>query len=744
MVYRVAVRNDGRKSRGVSMPVRSGNLLNSIVFGIVTGIDGIAYSLALAVILFTEPFKTAAPLAFGAIMIGMIVYAIIIGQFSALKNAVGEVQEVSIGILVVALATMSAHLDHAATDEKTSTAFAIIGLSTIFSGLLLMIVGWFRIGTIVRFLPQPVIAGFLAGSGWILFVGSVELTTRVHLDFNMFSLITRHEVIGIIAPATILAILMHGVQHFYKNSFAIPSLLIGSVITFYAIYYAGYADLDIARQFGWIPEVTSAVHVAIPELSLIDHVNWTEVLNAVPFMASIALLTIISAMLKWTSLELALSADLDINRELAVSGIGNIVAGCFGSPTGFIGFRTTLMANQMGARDRRASLAVALVLILGLFYSQTLIAYTPTFFSAGLMLYGSALLIYQWAIQSRRQMVPTEWAITILIFLSIIVFGILYGIVIGLAISSLSFVYNYSKLPVVRNILGGHEMRSLVDRSQIETRYLVQNGRSIAILRLQGYLFFGTADGIVRSVRQILASGNSTPLRAILLDFSHVSGIDSAAAACFIKIRNLISAEKAKLFFCNLSLEVEAVLRRSGQSFDDQMTFLFPDVDHALEVCEDHLLKEYKNHFDSTSFENHIASILGQDERIPKLISAMERFDLGVGETLIRAGDVANDVYIVADGRIKVEIRLQDGKQLRLRSMTKGAIVGEIGHYLKQKRSADIVVEDRATLYRMSADKLEHLERNSPELASLFHKLIAISLSEKMVIANQLISRSKE
>jgi SulP family sulfate permease len=402
------------------------------------------------------------------------------------------------------------------------------------------------------------------------------------------------------------------------------------------------------------------------------------------------------------------------------------------------------MAEQLGARDRFASVSVALVLIVGLFYSRALISFTPTFFSAGLMLYGSTLLVYQWAVQSRSQMVKTEWAITIVILFSIIMFGILYGIVLGLAISCLTFVYNYSKLPVIRNVMGGHELRSLVDRSQIESHYLVQYGQSIAILRLQGYLFFGTADGIVRTVRDILSKETDIPVRFILLDFSHVSGLDTAAAACFVKIRNLCVAKNTKLFFCNLLAKIESVLRRSGPQFDDQFTVLFPDVDHALEICEDHLLKDNRSKFDNISFENHIASILGQNALIPDLINVMPRFDLDTGETLIRSGDEANDVYIVADGRIKVEIGLHDGTRLRLRSMTKGAIVGEIGQYLKQKRSADIVVEDRATLYRMSTANLEILERENPSLSSMFHRLIAVSLSEKMVIANQLISRSKE
>lgn len=735
---------DKRKFTGVCMNIQLRNIPNSIVFGLLTGIDGIAFSLALAQILFNGPLRSGLALGFGAIMIGMIIFALIIGQFSAQKNAVGEIQEVGVGILVVALATMTLRLDEFPTEEKISTAFVIIGLSTILSGAVLIIIGMLRIGNVVRFLPQPVVAGFLAGSGWTLFLASVEFMTRLHINEHIFSNLSREELIGIILPAISLAFFTYGMQVVLKNSYSVPAILILSLVTFFAIYFSFNTNLDYAREVGWIPESTNSVNIEIPDFSLIEHVHWNEVINALPLMASIILLTVISVMLKWTSLELALSADLNINSELIITGIGNLIAGCFGSPTGFVGFRTTLMAEQLGARDRLASVSVAIVLILGLFNSRYLIGLTPTFFTAGLMLYGSMLLLYQWVVKSRSQMEIFEWAITLAILVSIILFGMLYGIVIGFSISCLNFVYNYAKLPAIRNIIGGHELRSLVDRSQIETRYLVQHGHSIAILRLQGYLFFGTAESIVRTVRDIVAVRTRTPVRAVILDFSHVSGIDSAAASGFLKISYLTSKQNAKLYFCKMSSSIDLVLQRSGQVFDQKITFCLPDLDHALEVCEDNLLSENRLNFENVPFENHIASILGYDRQILNLIREMERFDLDIGEALIRAGDQSDDIFIVADGRIKVEIKLQDGTRLRLRSMTKGAIVGEVGYYLNQKRSADIVVEEQATLYRMSTEKLKNLESKNPNLAVLFHRLIAISLSEKMLSANQLISLSKQ
>ena len=223
-----------------------------------------------------------------------------------------------------------------------------------------------------------------------------------------------------------------------------------------------------------------------------------------------------------------------------------------------------------------------------------------------------------------------------------------------------------------------------------------------------------------------------------------MSGVDTAAATCFRKIINLSNTRNVKLYFCNVSRENETILHKSGLKFDDVTTFLYRDLDLALEECENNLLREIKNDFDETPFNNYLETVLGRDERIYELIYAMKKSTIEEGKILIHAGENSNDVYIVADGRIKVEVTLRDGKKMRLRSMTRGAIVDEIGHYLKQKRTADIVVEEPATLYCMSSETLSRLEQEHPNLVSLFHRLVAISLSEKMVLANQLISRSKD
>ena len=86
---------------------------------------------------------------------------------------------------------------------------------------------------------------------------------------------------------------------------------------------------------------------------------------------------------------------------------------------------------------------------------------------------------------------------------------------------------------------------------------------------------------------------------------------------------------------------------------------------------------------------------------------------------------------------------LPNGRKLRLRTMTDGAIVGEIALYMKQERTADVIVETPSEIFRLSASDLARLEREDPEVALLAHRLLAINLSEKLSVANQAIKRTE-
>ena len=260
-------------------------------------------------------------------------------------------------------------------------------------------------------------------------------------------------------------------------------------------------------------------------------------LQASPSILSAAALSMIGFLLNMSALELASGRDINANAELRTTGLANLLSGSLGGPSGYNGLSMSLLAQKMGLHGRGAGLATAAFMFAGLFVAQPLISHTPVFLTAGFVLYLGIELLGEWLIRTRRQLPLVEWLIVVLILATVALAGFVEGLAVGLLVSISVFVFNYSRLPVVRMSATGVEQRSTVDRSAASMKHLARVGDVVEVVQLQGYLFFGTADRMVEHVRRRLSSGDRVALRFLVLDFRHVSGINSAAATCFLKVK---------------------------------------------------------------------------------------------------------------------------------------------------------------------------------------------------------------
>jgi SulP family sulfate permease len=121
----------------------------------------------------------------------------------------------------------------------------------------------------------------------------------------------------------------------------------------------------------------------------------------------------------------------------------------------------------------------------------------------------------------------------------------------------------------------------------------------------------------------------------------------------------------------------------------------------------------------------------------------MERLTIAAGTPLIRTGDTARDIFFVERGQLAVQVAGQDGTPIRLRTMTAGAIVGEVALYTRQPRGADVLALEETVVYRLSEASLARLEAESEAAAVLLHRLVAMNLSGKLTVANRLIQRAR-
>lgn len=721
---------------------RSRNWLPAATIGFIAGIDNIAASLAIASLLFAGPLSAGLGVGVGVVLVGGAILALVVALRSTLRNSVALVQESSVAILAAAIVGATATLS-GPPEVRIATAIAVLGLSSLATGGLFWITGRLRLGGLARFMPYPVVAGFLAGSGWLLVDGSVMMMTGHQIGPALFETTSRDTLLMLVLPATAFALALELGIAYLRHPLTIAAVMVAACAIFFVALAASGMTIEGARALGYFPQLTGRGGVEFPDLEMLGNVDWRAVLSSAPTIAAVAAVSMVGLLLNLSGLELAARRDIDVNAELRSTGVANLLSGAIGGPSGYVGLAMTILAQRTGVHGRGAGIATAIAMIIGLVAASSFIFQIPVFLAAGFVLFMGLGLLKEWVVATRRELPTGEWAIVLFILACIAVIGFLEGLAVGLLVSIAVFVFNYARLPIVRVNANGIEYRSSVDRSASATRFLSRHGEAIEIIQLQGYLFFGSADGMVKYVQRRLGDPQRMPLRYLVLDFRHVSGLDSAATSGFIKIRRISEDNAVKVFLTHVPDDVRRTLEIAGIKFGEDRTMtLESDIDHALEHAEEAILQEQTEDA-QVGLVGHFNALAGPHSRMADLLALMTPVPVEVGDRIIAAGEKADDLFFIAHGRVRVQISLPNGRKLRLRTMTDGSFVGEIGLYMKQERTADVIVETASEIFRLGADDLARLETEDPEVALLAHRLLATNLCEKLSVANQAIKRGE-
>lgn len=173
------------------------------------------------------------------------------------------------------------------------------------------------------------------------------------------------------------------------------------------------------------------------------------------------------------------------------------------------------------------------------------------------------------------------------------------GILVGILLACVSFVLQTSQVSAIRGSLPGSVANSTVRRHPIQNRFLQEAGRQIYVMKLAGYLFFGTIVGVETKIRELLAdSFQFQSIRFLVLDLHNVDGIDFSAAEAFTRINRILKSKDVKIIICGISMSgnVGRSLYNVGlfdaESSEEEVQY-FASLNSALEYCENFLLKSF-------------------------------------------------------------------------------------------------------------------------------------------------------
>lgn len=717
-------------------PVAKTSLLQNVTAGIVLGFTEVVFSVSVGGLIFSGPLESFVARGIAMALITTVIHAVLTTFLSGSKNVVSTLED-GPGVLL-ALGAASVASAVSASGNPLPTVIAFVLVATLLTGLFLFFIGYFRLGGLVRYVPFPVIGGFLAGTGWLLMVGAVNTMTSYPVEFEYLPQLLTPEQLLRWLPGVIYGLVLFFAVRRFTHFLTLPVILAGGLVVFYlSLLLTGTSIPDAIQKGLLIGPVGGADWRPLPVTDL-TQADWSIVLREAGNIGVILVFVAIEMLLTISGMELEFREDWDLNRELRIAGVGNVISGLAGGAIGFHTLSTTMMNRRVGGQGRLPALMTAAFSFLMLLGGTAILTYAPKPLMGGVLFYVGLDFLDEWLIEEGRKLGWTDYGVLWLIFFIIVTAGFLIGVGIGLVLMVILFVINYSRLNLFHRTSTGAEVSSHVERNAYYRRVLANLGQQVYVLELQGFIFFGTANTILEQVHLRLKTPGEKPLSFLILDFRRVTGLDSSAAISLTKVKYLAESHNFTLLFTHLSDKLRLELERNELAEDERIK-IFSDLDHGLEWCEDTLLERDQvtvMHIPST-LPLQLADSGFKKEFGRRLIPYLERIQLQEGDYLIHQGDAVNDLYFIEMGQVSVYLELEGNKRVRLQTMSMGTVVGELSFYLDGERSASVIADNITTAYRLTRQAMEEMKLKDQELGFAFNELMLRMVSERLVTTNR-------
>ena len=441
-----------------------------------------------------------------------------------------------------------------------------LAAATLMAGVILVIMGVCRMGSLIRFIPSTITAGFTAGIAVTILIG--QLKDFLGLTFTHAPIETMEklkEVFATLGTLNYMALLVGCVAlailiFWPRVSKKIPASLIAVVVTAAIVKLA---DLPV-NTIGDLYTISSA-----PPAFHIPAISFATVAEVLPDAFTIAILAAIESLLSAVVADDMIGARHDSNMELVGQGVGNAASALFGGipATGAIA-RTAANINNGGV-STVAGMVHAVVLLLVLVLLMPYAALIPMPCIAAI-LFQVAYNMSGWrnVVKTVKIAPKSDTAVLVVTFLLTVIFDLVIAIVVGLTLACLLF------------------MKRMADESHFtEWDYVREDdGRKkqvpdhVMVYEISGPMFFGAADKIPHM--------ENTDKKVLILRMTSVPAMDVTALNALFRLQKECQTCGIRIILSHVNPQPMSVLKKSGFVEAVGQENFVPNIDQALASCE--------------------------------------------------------------------------------------------------------------------------------------------------------------
>ena len=679
-----------------------------------------------------------------AIAYGVAVYAVLGTDYIGLGVRTGLLGAIVLGLVAAALggaprlistpsAPAAAVLAALVTDllaGGTATPARVVSLLTLvalLSGGLQILYGLLGGGRLIKYIPYPVVAGYLSGVGLLIFLSQVPK----FLGWSGHPTLAA----GLASPhlwqwpaVVVGAVTVAGMVLAPRLTRAVPATIIGLLAGMLA-----YLGLGLIR-----PELLQVTHnplvlgpVGGNAAALGDAIAgpWAAIagLRLADLRALLVPALTLSVLLSIDTLKSCLVVDTltrsrhDSNRELLAQGAGNLASAFLGGMPGSGMMGATLVNVNSGGRTRLSGVLEGAFVLGAFLLFGNWIAWVPVAGLAGI-LFVVAFRMFDWGSFQllRQKSTMLDFGVIAAVVIVAVAFNLIAASGAGLALAILLFIREQVRGSVIHRKVTGDRMSSTRRRLPDERAALQQGGARTTICELQGSLFFGTTDRLFTELEPDLKQ-----CRFLILDMRRVTSVDYTAAHLLEQFEAILRERDGWLLFSRLpaSLPSGQDLRdyfaRVGVTHGKENVRKFDTLDDALQWVEDEILAEARPHPAGDETPLALAEIeLLRDFEADRTLAALAPCVLeracAPGEMIFRSGDTGDELFLIRRGSVRLFLPVGEGNYHNLASCGRGDFFGEVAFLDRGRRSANAVARSATDLFVIPRARFDEVSRAHP------------------------------
>ena len=612
---------------------------------------------------------------------------------------------------------------------------ALVGLT---AGALQVLFGLLRLGQMIKYMPYPVVSGYLSGVGLLIILSQVPKVLGAPKDMDVWAALAAPGAWNwqamSIGLATVLVMVLAP-----RATKLIPAVILGLAAGILTYFLLALFDTSLLVLTGNALVVGPLGDASVGFFDGMRSLGRSLTQDGLPPLAQLLVPALtLAVLLSIDTLKTCLIVDSlthnrhNSNRELVAQGLGNIASNVLGGIPGAGTMGATLVNISSGAQTRRSSLAEGALSLVAFLLLGSLVAWVPVAALAAILIVIGVRMFDRNSLQLlRSRSTVLDFAVIVVVVLVAETVSLIAASAAGVGLAIILFIREQMRGSSVRRLTHGTQMFSKQIRLPEQRALLEANGGRTAIIELQGSLFFGTTDELYTVLEPQI-----TARTYIILDMRRVSSVDVTAAHMIGQIEDRMAERDAFLIFSGLprnvvsGMDMQRYFDEAGLVRPEQNAHVFDELDDALQWVEDRIIAEASMMPQrETPLElREIALFSGRkDKTLAALEQRMSQRSLKNGERAFSRGETGDELFLIRSGAVRIELILEHGQRHHVSTFGRGDFFGEMAFLDRQPRSADAVAEGDTALFVLSRHEFDALV--------LEHRMLVINLLEGLAKA---------